>query len=541
MRDLFKNWKILLLLVFLFLSLLSISFNGLKYGIDFEGGTQFQIHLEKPLNSSEEVAQVTSIISRRLDWTGLKDTKVTAFGNEFIIAQVAETDPAQVERIELLLKKQGKFEATLEGKTVFSGKDILHIYKDSAKGYGIIQQQEGFEWHLPFLLSEEGAERFTEMTFHKCTISGFDQSTGRTYECEKTYFFIDRPEAIVLMPPVMHSKDKDALLLGNFAENIPQGTEIEELLLNAQTPLILADSNISETDKNTLINYSSEFENIIVPLGVYPEDFLLDLNALGFKVNQVESEQNIPWIWTVTGAKEVISLSEDVTNMQPYVEELKDAKKYSELVIRGFGSGQDDALTKLSNLTIILESGSLPIGVESIGKETISPNLGSEFLSVVSLMGLLALITVLIVLFVRYREPRLVIPMGFTLLSEVIIVLGFASFIKWNLDLASLAGIIAAVGTGVDHKIIISDELLRKESDYETSLVNRVKRAFFIIFAAAATSAATMLPIIFFGFGLGKLVGFAITTLAGVVIGVFITRPAFSEIAKYLLQSKKEN
>ena len=98
------------------------------------------------------------------------------------------------------------------------------------------------------------------MTFHKCTISGFDQSTGRTYECEKTYFFIDRPEAIVLMPPVMHSKDKDALLLGNFAENIPQGTEIEELLLNAQTPLILADSNISETDKNTLINYSSEFE-----------------------------------------------------------------------------------------------------------------------------------------------------------------------------------------------------------------------------------------------------------------------------------------
>jgi preprotein translocase subunit SecD len=237
----------------------------------------------------------------------------------------------------------------------------------------------------------------------------------------------------------------------------------------------------------------------------------------------------------------VISLSEDVTNMQPYVEDLKDAKKYSELVIRGFGSTQDDALTKLSNLTIILESGSLPIGVESIGKETISPNLGAEFLSVVSLMGLFALITVLIVLFVRYREPRLVLPMGFIVISEVLIILGFASFIKWNLDLASLAGIIAAVGTGVDDQIIISDELLRKEADYETSLVNRVKRAFFIIFAAAATATVTMLPIIFFGFGLGKLVGFAITTLAGVVIGVFITRPAFGEIAKYLLsQAKKE-
>ena len=225
--------------------------------------------------------------------------------------------------------------------------------------------------------------------------------------------------------------------------------------------------------------------------------------------------------------------------MQPYVENLKDAKTYSDLVIRGFGADEQDALTKLSNLAILLESGSLPIGVESIGKETISPNLGEEFLSVVSLMGLIALLVVILVLFIRYREPRLIIPMAFTVFSEVVIILGFASFIKWNLDLASLAGIIAAVGTGVDHQIIISDELIRKEADYDTSSVNRVKRAFFIIFAAAATSIATMAPIIFFGFGLGKLVGFAITTIVGVLVGVFITRPAFSEIAKYLLDRRK--
>jgi preprotein translocase subunit SecD len=538
MRDLFKNWKIVVLLLFLFLSLLSISFNGLKYGIDFNGGTQFQIHLEKPLNNPEEISQVTSIISRRLDWTGLKDTKVHAFGNEFIIVQVAETSPKQVERIELLLKKQGKFEATLDGKTIFSGADILHIYKDSSKGYGIIQQEQGFEWRLPFLLSQEGAKKFTEMTFHQCTISGFDPQQGKTFDCKKTYFFIDRPKAVILMPPSMHSKDKELLLQGNLVENIPSGTEIDELLLNAQTPLILTDSNISASDKNKLVEYSENFENAILPKGVYSRNILDDLNALGFKVTEIEREKNVPWIWNAVGAKEVVSLSEDVTNMNPYVEDLKDAKTYSELVIRGFGSSEEDALTKLSNLSILLESGSLPIGVESIGKETISPNLGKEFLFVVGLMGIIALVVVVLVLFVRYREPRLVIPIGFTVLSEVLLILGFASFIKWSLDLASLAGIIAAVGTGVDHQIIISDELLRKEADYETSFVNRVKRAFFIIFAAAATSLATMSPIILFGFGLGKLIGFAITTISGVLIGVFITRPAFGEIAKYLLARK---
>ncbi len=541
MRDLFKNWKIILLLFFLFVSFLSISFNGLRYGIDFEGGTQFQIHLAEPLNSAEEIAQVTSIISRRLDWTGLKDTKVTAFGNEFIIAQVAETDPAQVERIELLLKKQGKFEAVLEGKTVFSGEDILHIYKDSAKGYGILKQGEGFEWRLPFMLSEEGSKRFTEMTFHKCTVTGFDQSTGKTFDCEKTYFFIDRPKAVILMPDSMYLKDKDVLLAGNLVENIPFGTEIDELVLNAQTPLLLVDANLSDLDKNKLIEFSSDFEEVLVPKGVYKKEFLLDLNFFGFKVTEIEKEADIAWIWTVTGVREVISLSEDVTNMNPYVENIADAKKYSELVIRGFGSDDEDALNKLSDLAILLESGSLPIGVESIGKETISPNLGEEFLSVVIWMGIAALLVVVLVLFIRYREPRLIIPMAFTVFSEVVIILGFASLIKWNLDLASLAGIIAAVGTGVDHQIVISDELLRQEADYETSFVNRVKRAFFIIFAAAATSIATMAPIIFFGFGLGKLVGFAITTISGVLIGVFITRPAFGEIAKYLLSRAKRN
>ncbi len=535
MRDLFKNWRILLLLFFLFASLLSVSFNGLKYGIDFEGGTQFQIHLEEPLNSPEEISQITSIISRRLDWTGLKDTKVTAWGNEFIIAQVAETNPEQVERIELLLKKQGKFEARLEGKTVFTGSDIVHVFKEPQKGYGVLKQQDAFEWRLPFMLSQEGAQKFTEMTFHKCTITGFEQNTGKTYECEKTYFFMDRPHAVILVPRTVFESNKEMLLQGNMVENIPPNTDIDELILNAGTPLIISDSNLSDEDKNKLINFSEDFEDVFVLQGVYSNEFLQDLNSFGFNFVEIEKEENIPWIWTATGAREIISLSEDVTNMKPYVENIENAKTYSELVIRGFGVNEDDALEKLSNLTILLESGSLPIGVESIGKETISPNLGEEFLDVVILMGVSALLIVILVLFLRYREPKLIIPMAFTVFSEVVIILGFASFIKWNLDLASLAGIIAAVGTGVDHQIVISDELLRKEADYETSFVNRVKRAFFIIFAAAATSLATMAPIILFGFGLGKLIGFAITTIVGVLVGVFITRPAFGEIAKYLL------
>ena len=112
------------------------------------------------------------------------------------------------------------------------------------------------------------------------------------------------------------------------------------------------------------------------------------------------------------------------------------------------------------------------------------------------------------------------------------------------MDLAAITGIIAAVGTGVDDQIVITDELTKgAEETVQTggSLAGSAKKAFFIVMASAATAIAAMLPIIFFGQGSGmaRLVGFAITTILGVLIGVIITRPAFGEIAKVMVASVK--
>ena len=50
---------------------------------------------------------------------------------------------------------------------------------------------------------------------------------------------------------------------------------------------------------------------------------------------------------------------------------------------------------------------------------------------------------------------------------------------------------------------------------------------------AYATIFVAMLPLVFAGAGLLK--GFAITTLIGVTIGVFITRPAYSKFVEIFL------
>ena len=51
---------------------------------------------------------------------------------------------------------------------------------------------------------------------------------------------------------------------------------------------------------------------------------------------------------------------------------------------------------------------------------------------------------------------------------------------------------------------------------------------------AYATTVAAMLPLLKAGAGL--VTGFALTTIAGITIGVLITRPAFAAIVEVLLE-----
>lgn len=214
-------------------------------------------------------------------------------------------------------------------------------------------------------------------------------------------------------------------------------------------------------------------------------------------------------------------------------------KEASQIMISGPGYGinkaeaYNNAVSGMERLQTILIAGSLPLKLEIVKLDTISPVLGKNFINNAFLVGILAIISVALVVFVRYRKIKIVIPMILTGLSEVVLILGFASFIGWNLDLVSIAGIIAAVGTGVDDQIVVIDETLKSRESY-LNWKQKLKRAFFIIMAAYATTVAAMIPL--WNAGAGLIRGFAITTIIGVTIGVFLTRPAFAHLVRVLLE-----
>jgi len=182
---------------------------------------------------------------------------------------------------------------------------------------------------------------------------------------------------------------------------------------------------------------------------------------------------------------------------------------------------------EMNKLQTILMTGSLPYKLKIVKLDTISPILGKDFINSILKAGLAALIAVAIIIFFRYRNFKSSIVLLFTSISEIIIILGIASFINWNLDLPSIAGILATIGTGIDSQIIILDE---SKHGIFLSLKQRLKRAFTIILGAYFTAVVALLPLMWAGAGLLK--GFAITTLIGITAGVLITRPAFSDMIR---------
>jgi len=198
--------------------------------------------------------------------------------------------------------------------------------------------------------------------------------------------------------------------------------------------------------------------------------------------------------------------------------------------------GDEESKARAEQLQIHLRAGALPVNVEIIGSGQVDASLGEQFKSQAVFAGLMTLLAVAAVVYRRYRKPEILLPMVATSVSEVIMILGFAGAIGWQLDLPSIAGIIAVMGTGIDHLVIITDEVL-----YEGKLpprkvyLARITKAFAIIFAAAATTLIAMSPLVVMGFG--ALKGFAITTIVGVLIGILIARPVYGRVILSVLEA----
>lgn len=198
---------------------------------------------------------------------------------------------------------------------------------------------------------------------------------------------------------------------------------------------------------------------------------------------------------------------------------------------------QGSAKKEMEFLQAILSTKSLQSELDVVQSYSISSSLGAKLLENAIWVGLAALLIVSSIVALRYRHFGIFVGIFIALVSEVIVVFGVAAFMRLSIDLAAIGGLIAAIGTGVDDQIIITDEYFRKRKKNLSSR-KRIKTAFYIIMIAYFTTLAAMIPLYFAG--LKVLQGFAFMILIGVTIGVFVTRPAYAQILNRILTSKAQ-
>ena len=226
---------------------------------------------------------------------------------------------------------------------------------------------------------------------------------------------------------------------------------------------------------------------------------------------------------------------DDILTTSLFISKNLQGRETTQISIQGSGQGSDqraayeDAQISMRQMQTILMTGSLPYKLEIVKLDTVSPIIGQKFNNLILLVGIFAFLAVGSIIFLRYRTFKASLALLFTSSSEILIILGVAALISWNLDLPSIVGILVTIGTGVDQQIVILDE---SKSKRLTSIKEKLKSALFIVISAYFTTFVSLLPLYWAGAGL--LRGFAVTTIIGLTVGVLITRPAFADMIKIM-------
>jgi preprotein translocase subunit SecD len=548
MMDIMKNWRIFFLLAIVAISLLMITTKGLTYGIDFTGGTELKLEIAgQP--TSEEMDAMRNILADRLNSMGLKSTQVLKEADgRHITIKVATTDMSELSNVKRILDQQAVFEQYVDGQLAARGDEIQ---LDLSNQGGAVQTS-GRSWRVYVRTTGDAPARTGEVMKGKAG--------------SMTDIFLDRPrDAFILMeseicselsntqfsnhpddsgythlsfiedraniPVVCYDRDaspgNDSLLdeLGIVIEEQGQALDLTEAVAKMQA--------LFDEGKTELI-ISNPLESLPAQLREKIDELNTTLTlreklpGQEFHINYGSAERpdnTESWIDVVTGLKSTLRIGEGLTYGTPVYNS----------VFEGGSPTAEEAKATADRFRIWLSSGNLPARAEIVLEKPNLPELGQQFLQYAGLMALLALGIVAMIISLRYRHPKISLAILSTSFSEIVMILGFAALVSWELDLAAMAGIIAAIGTGVDHQIIITDEALRGERRKDDKKMwdvrQSVNRAFFIILASATTTICALLPLM----SIIDLRGFAFTSIIGILIGVLISRPAYGRLAELIL------
>ncbi|NYZ76901.1 hypothetical protein H0O02_01140, partial [Candidatus Micrarchaeota archaeon] len=164
------------LVLLVLLALANIGLNGMKFGIDFSGGTRIPVLLEQSVDQTT-MNELVQAIKKRVSVLGLTEVKVYAIGNTQINVEIPSSDEERIRFIEDVLAHQGVYMGVVDGKVAITGG---HIFSTSITATTADQlTRSGAAWGVSFSVDREGAEQFADAAFGKADYP--------------VYMYLDRP------------------------------------------------------------------------------------------------------------------------------------------------------------------------------------------------------------------------------------------------------------------------------------------------------------------------------------------------------------
>jgi preprotein translocase subunit SecD len=497
------------------LALINIYAHGMNFGIDFVGGTRIPVVLEHSVDQTT-MNEMVDTIKSRASTLGLKEVKVRAVGDSLINVEVASSDEETISYIENTLTQQGVYLGIIDGEIAVDGDHIFRSSIASLSSNELIQQ--GADWGVSFSVDKEGGEMFAAAAKGKADYP--------------IYMFIDRPGDAALFYDeemfetyiISDSGQKETL---NALEDMLklEGSNIPVYIIQEMP------ENLTPTINNTKALIS---ENL-------PDEIKDNLTAMGFTLVEYSEEKMAPnFTRTATGVLVVSKLEAVGLLTAPHLSSgVTTGIPLYNYVITGSVQATDtksasqEAAEKVKSIESILKGGALPVQISLGSRTTLPAALGSQFLQLSLLAIGSSLVAISILIGLRYRNIKATLPIILISLAELAILLSILG--SFTIDLAAMAGIIAAIGVGVDAQIVITDELLKKD-DHKVS--EKIDLAFGIIKTNAIVAIFSMIPLMFSG--LVEIIGFAMSTMLGALLGYLLTRPAYAAIVEKVLDAEKK-
>ena len=187
-------------------------------------------------------------------------------------------------------------------------------------------------------------------------------------------------------------------------------------------------------------------------------------------------------------------------------------------------------LQEASDLALVLRAGALPAPLRILEERTVGPSLGQDSVDQGKIAGIIGVLLVVLIMSTYYRVAGILAVVALSV--YVMLVLGGLAAFGATLTVPGIAGLILSIGMAVDANVLIF-ERIREELDAGRAIRTAVDEGFAHALSAIVDANITTLitALILFQFGTGPVKGFAVTLSIGILASFFtalyVTRSFF--------------